>query len=223
MVMPAVAHSAAGGAEGEAAAVELRPAAVAVLGRLVYDLIKGGEDIVCELHLSYGRTSHGRIADGEASDALLAERRVEDALRPELLAQPDAAAKDPTEGHVLAEDDCGLIREERNAHRVVNSAEEVHALCLLRVLGGGGAAGAGAPSRSAQPTRAQRAPPRRGPEACARRAAHGCAFWGVRRRGGIRVSVRVLGLGFGLGLSPAAKLGVGSRFRVGGWGSRLRP
>lgn len=64
-------------------------------------LIKCREDIVCELDLCDGGAPHGRVPDREPRDALLAERRVEDAVRAELLFEVDAAPKHSAERNVL--------------------------------------------------------------------------------------------------------------------------
>mmetsp|Transcript_3120 Transcript_3120/g.7814 ORF Transcript_3120/g.7814 Transcript_3120/m.7814 type:complete len:285 (-) Transcript_3120:388-1242(-) len=58
VVVPAVAHSAVGRTHGEAAAVEHAPAAVPVLGRLVHQLVKGGEDVVGKLDLCDSGVPH---------------------------------------------------------------------------------------------------------------------------------------------------------------------
>jgi hypothetical protein len=44
------------------------------------NLVKGGKHVVGKLDLCDWRVADGRHADGEACDALLDERRVEDAL-----------------------------------------------------------------------------------------------------------------------------------------------
>lgn len=71
VVVPAVAHCAVGGADGEPPHVVLPTCAVPVLGRLVGDLVKGREDVVCKLDLGDGGVPLCSGAHPEPHDALL--------------------------------------------------------------------------------------------------------------------------------------------------------
>lgn len=59
-----------------------------------------------------GATGAGRwlsLARTKSDQALLVDRHIQHALLPEFLAQAHRAAEDASEGHVLAEDDGGLV------------------------------------------------------------------------------------------------------------------
>src|SRR5262249_51644514 len=58
--------------------------------------------VVGKLYLGNRRASDGGEPDAKADDALLAQRRVEHAVRPVLVAQVDRGAEDAAKGHVLA-------------------------------------------------------------------------------------------------------------------------
>jgi len=102
-------------------------AAIAQLGGLVDELVEGRVDVVGELDLGDGLHALGGGADGEADDALLRQRRVEDALRPELGRQIHRGAEDAAEGDVFAEKEHALVGAEGRAEGVVDRLEEVHA------------------------------------------------------------------------------------------------
>jgi hypothetical protein len=69
-----------GCAEDQATDIEFISRTKAILGRLVHDLVEGGEDIVRELDLSNGRFPHGGIPDGEPSYPLFTERGIENTM-----------------------------------------------------------------------------------------------------------------------------------------------
>lgn len=71
-----------------------------------WHLIEGGQDVVGELDLGDGRRAGRGDSDGESGDALLAERRIEDAALSVFLLQAHRAAEHAAEGHVLAEHHC---------------------------------------------------------------------------------------------------------------------
>lgn len=110
VVETAVAHSAVGRADRQAADVELVAAAVAVLGCLVDDLVKRREDVVCELNLRDGRVAHSGHSDGEADHSLLGQRRVEHAVRTVLLAKVNRRAEHTAEGNILTENNSLKIK-----------------------------------------------------------------------------------------------------------------
>jgi len=97
------------------------------LGRLVDQLIEGRVDVVGKLDLGNGLHALGRAADGEADDALLRQRRVEDALRPELRGQVHGSPEDAAERDVFAEEKHALVPAEGGVEGVVDRLEEVHA------------------------------------------------------------------------------------------------
>ena len=100
--MAAVTHRSVGRAHREPAALEVVPAAVSQLGRLVNQLVEGGEDVVCELDLGDGEVARRRQANREGDDALLAQRSVENALSSEVLVEVVRAAEDSAELYVFA-------------------------------------------------------------------------------------------------------------------------
>jgi hypothetical protein len=134
VVQPAVTDRAAWRANQKATTVKEVAGAIAVLGSLVDDLVKGREDVVGELNLCNAPVAHGGITDGEAGNALLTQRRVEDAVRPELLPQVHAAAEHAAKGHVLAEQHGVVVAAQGDAHAVVERAKVVHFGLLTHVV-----------------------------------------------------------------------------------------
>ena len=72
------------------------------LCRLVHNLVKRGEDVVCKLNLCHRRVPVGRKTNGKPDDALLRQRRVEHSRRAVAVAQIHGRAEHPTECDVLA-------------------------------------------------------------------------------------------------------------------------
>ncbi len=72
------------GTDGERSTLEgvVASGRVALLGRLVDELVKRRENVIAELDLGNGRRTDTRQADTKAGDALLGEGRVEDTLLP---------------------------------------------------------------------------------------------------------------------------------------------
>lgn len=66
------------------------------------------------LDLGDGGLAHGGVPDAKPGYALLAEGAVENAIRAELLPQPDGTAKHASKGHVLPEHDLKNKKRQRN-------------------------------------------------------------------------------------------------------------
>ena len=110
VVGPAADAAADGRADDQLRRV-LAARAVAVLGELADDLVVRGEDEVGELDLGDGHEAVERHADGGADDAALGERRVDDAVVAELVAEPLRDAEDAADlADVLAQDDDARCR-----------------------------------------------------------------------------------------------------------------
>lgn len=104
--------------------------AVAVLCSFVVDLVKRREHVVCELHLGYGPHALCSGANGEADQALLAQRRVEDALRAKVRGQVHGAPEHAAELDVFAEDEHAFVGLQGMAEGFVDGGVEVDALGL---------------------------------------------------------------------------------------------
>lgn len=102
---------------------------IAPLSRLVDELIEGGIDVIGELDLSHGAQALGGCAEGEADDALLGQRGVEDAVGAKFGGQVDAAAKDAAKGDVLAENEDALVVAQRLREGPVHGLEQVLPRC----------------------------------------------------------------------------------------------
>lgn len=81
-----------------------RSLAVPKFSRLVDDLVKRGEDIVCELDLRNRLHSLCRSTDRKSHNPLFCQRCIEDSLRPELGLQVHGAPEDSAKGNVFAEE-----------------------------------------------------------------------------------------------------------------------
>ena len=102
-------------------AVKLITRAIAELGSFVDDLIEGREDIVSELNLSNGRSTSASCSNGEASDTLLAQRRVEHAISAVLLVEAHSAAEHTAKLDILTENESAIIRFHCHVEGVHNS------------------------------------------------------------------------------------------------------
>lgn len=111
--------------DGEFSALKHATASVAVLGRLVDDLVEGWEHVVSELQLCDGRGAGDGGADSETGDTLLTQRRVEDAVGAELVLEAERAAEHTAEGNVLAEDDGRVVLVQGRVQRLVDRLEHV--------------------------------------------------------------------------------------------------
>ncbi len=75
VVMGAMTHGTIRCAERQPSNIELPAAAVAVLGRLIYDLIKCGKDVIRKLHLRDGSMPNGCHTNCKTSDTLKTSNR----------------------------------------------------------------------------------------------------------------------------------------------------
>ena len=133
-----MAHHARGHPDDESSTMHVvRARHVSVLGGLVHDLIEGRVHIVCELDLCHGLHALARGTDGEADQALLAQRRVEDAFGPEISSEVHGRPEDTAKLHILAEDNHSLVGLQGMAEGLVDGLVQVDALGLAsaHVLG----------------------------------------------------------------------------------------
>ena len=84
------------------------------LRRLVDELVERERDEVDEHDLDHRTQARLRGADRDPADRGLADRRVPDALRAELLGEPGGRAPRPALGHVLADHEHARV----GAHRL---------------------------------------------------------------------------------------------------------
>jgi hypothetical protein len=111
-----VADPAARHPHNQPAAVHPRRArAVPHLRRLIDQLVERRIHIVGELHLRHGTQPLRGGAHGEPDDALLRQRRVEDARAAEVAREVRRAAEHAAKGHVLAEEQHAVVGGERGA------------------------------------------------------------------------------------------------------------
>ena len=90
------------------------------LGRLIDQLIERGPHIVRKLDLGNGPQALCGGADRKANDALLRQRRVEDAQRAEVGGQAGRAPEHAAERDVLAEEQRGVVGGQRVPQRAVD-------------------------------------------------------------------------------------------------------
>lgn len=115
----------------QSAAVDAsRARPVPVLGRLIDDLIKCREDVICELDLGHRPHALTCSANGETYQPLLTQGSVEDALGAKIGGQVHGATKDAAELDILAKDQRPLVGLEDMAQGLVDGGVQVYALCL---------------------------------------------------------------------------------------------
>lgn len=99
--------------------------AVSPLRRLIDNLIKRREDIVCKLYLRHRFETLRGSPDTEAHDTLLGQWGVEHSVAAELGGQVHAASEDAAEGYIFAEEDDGLVGAEGMGQCSVDGLVEV--------------------------------------------------------------------------------------------------
>jgi hypothetical protein len=108
-------------------AVELAAEHVARLRDLVRDLVHRARHEIGEMHVDHGDQAGGGGAEGRAHDGRLRDRRVEDAVRAELVDQPSRDAERQAEDDVLADAEHARIPPHLLAQRQIQRVGEVHA------------------------------------------------------------------------------------------------
>ena len=93
------------------------------LRRLVHELVERKREEVDEHDLDHRAQSRLRRADGNAADRRLGDRRVADALRPELLDEPVRGAPRPAFRDVLPEHEHARVGAHRLGERVGDCLE----------------------------------------------------------------------------------------------------
>ena len=121
-------------ANSQSSTVELISGTISKLGSLVHNLIEGRENIISELHLRNGSCSRCRCTDSKSSDALLRQRRVEDAICSILFIEAHCAAENSTKFDIFSKDHCAVIFLKRKVQCVRDSRPQVHILFLVRIL-----------------------------------------------------------------------------------------
>lgn len=104
MVVATMPDSTTGGSDSQPTTVEEPSGPVPHLGCFIDDLVKGREDIVCELDLCDRCGAGCRGSNSKPDDALFGERGVEDAAGAEARGEACGAAEDAAERDVLSED-----------------------------------------------------------------------------------------------------------------------
>ena len=99
---------------------------VPALGDLIGDLVHGAGHEVGEVHVHHREKAGHRGAQGGAHDGGLGDRRVEHALRPELLRQPFGHAEGHAEHDVLADAVHARVASHLLAEREVERLAKIH-------------------------------------------------------------------------------------------------
>ena len=86
------------------------------------------------LDLSDGGLAHGGVPDAKPGYALLAEGAVENAIRAELLPQPDGTAKHASKGHVLPEHDLKNKKRQRNDKNAATPYRKIRPVLFVDVV-----------------------------------------------------------------------------------------
>jgi hypothetical protein len=134
VVVSSVADGTAWRPNSQFSAVKLIARSISIFSRFVHDLIEGWEDVISELHLSNGGRTCSRHANSEASDTLLGEGRVEDAISAVFLIEVHSAAEHASKLDILAENDGRVVCLERQVERVPNRGVQIHVDALSWLL-----------------------------------------------------------------------------------------